>query len=360
FQSTGLVSSDVPGAIQDSYRLFIALQFCDKPVITGLFSEEGFAPMREMLAALRGGDRELRARPLAIFDACPSAPLRWSRLTTRSVIECARAWIPSEFIAVPLAGATGPVTLAGSLVQHAAENLAGITIAQIVQPGCPVVFGGSPAIFDMRAGNTPLGAIESVMLNAAHAEIGQSLGLPTHAYLGLSDAKSPDAQAGLEAGAGILLAALTGVNVVSGAGMLDFESCQSLEKLVIDNDACGMAYRLLEGITPRGTPLALDVVREVGHQSGFLDHPHTRQWYRAEQSLPRLLDRGTYDAWVAAGKQEMPERASTRVRTLLEGGPVPLLDPARRGMLRTIMTDRARAVGAGPLPFHDPDAESLR
>jgi trimethylamine--corrinoid protein Co-methyltransferase len=350
FQSTGLVSSDVPGAIQDAYRTYVALLYCTKPVVTGLFVTEGFRPMLDMLVTVRGTAELLRQKPLAIFDACPSAPLRWSNLTTHSVMECARAGIPSEFIAVPLAGATGPVTLSGSLVQHAAENLAGIVIAQHVCPGSPVVFGGSPAIFDMRSGNTPLGAVETVMLNAGHAQIGKRLGLPTHAYMGLSDAKSPDAQAGLESAIGTVLAGLTGVNVVSGAGMLDFESCQSLEKMVVDHDICGMVYRLLEGVLPRNAPMALDLLREVGHQSEFLNLPHTLEWYRREQHFPALLDRGNYDQWVDAGKPSLLHRASARVNELIAGEPLPVLPELHRLELRKIMIDHAKSSGIDHLP----------
>jgi trimethylamine:corrinoid methyltransferase-like protein len=350
FQSTGLVSSDVPGAIQDAYRIYIALLYCTKPVVTGLFVTGGFPPMLDMLVAVRGTADLLRQKPLAIFDACPSAPLRWSNLTTHSVVECARAGIPSEFIAVPLAGATGPVTLSGSLVQHAAENLAGIVIAQIVSPGSPVVFGGSPAIFDMRSGNTPLGAVETMMLNAGHAQIGKRLGLPTHAYMGLSDAKSPDAQGGLESAIGTVLAGLTGINVVSGAGMLDFESCQSLEKMVIDHDVCGMVYRLIEGIVPRNAPMALDLLREVGHQSDFLGLSHTLDWYRREQHFPSLLDRGNYDQWVESGKPSLTHRASARVIELIAGEPRPVVPEPTRQELRRIMVGHAKSSGLDLLP----------
>jgi trimethylamine--corrinoid protein Co-methyltransferase len=350
FQSTGLVSSDVPGAIQDAYRIYLALLYCTKPVVTGLFVREGFQPMLDMLVTVRGTTELLRQKPLAIFDACPSAPLRWSNLTTHSVMECARTGTPSEFIAVPLAGATGPVTLSGSLVQHAAENLAGIVIAQSVCPGSPVVFGGSPAIFDMRSGNTPLGAVETVMLNAGHAQIGKRLGLPTHAYMGLSDAKSPDAQAGLESAIGAVLAGLTGVNVVSGAGMLDFESCQSLEKMVVDHDICGMVYRLMEGVVPRNAPMALDLLREVGHQSDFLGLPHTLEWYRREQHFPALLDRGNYDQWVGAGKPSLLHRASARVNDLLAGESLPVLPETLRQELRKIMIGHAKSSGIDHLP----------
>lgn len=243
-QSTALICADVPEEIQDRYRLYVALHFCSKPIVTGTFKDDGFACMKNMLTALRGSAEALRDKPLAIFDACPSPPLKWSHLTCQSVIDAARSGIPSEFISMPLSGATGPVTLAGTLVQHTAETLSGVVISQLAAKGAPVVYGGSPSIFDMRKGTTPMGAIETMMIDSSYAQIGKFLGLPTHAYMGLSDTKRLDYQSGSESSMGILIAALTGINMVSGAGMLDFESCQSLEKLVMDNEVCGMAQRL--------------------------------------------------------------------------------------------------------------------
>ena len=126
----------------------------------------------------------------------------------------------------------------------------GDSIAQLVQPGTPLLFGGSPAIFDIRYETTPMGAIETTMLTCAAAEIGRRLGLPTQGYISLSDSKALDAPAGLETGIGATLAALAGLDNVSGPGMLDFESCQSLEKLVVDHEICLMTDRLTAGIEP--------------------------------------------------------------------------------------------------------------
>nr|NIM90549.1 hypothetical protein [Candidatus Aminicenantes bacterium] len=241
FQSTGLISSDVPDIISDSYRLYIGLLFSSKPAVTGTFRVEGFKPMYDMLVAIRGSEKNLAEKPLAIFDACPSPPLKWSNLTAQSLIDSARAGVPSELISMGMTGATSPVTIAGTLVQHVAENLCGLVICQLAKKGAPVIFGGSPSSFDMRKGTTPMGAIETMMIDSAYSQIAKHFNLPTHAYMGLSDSKTNDNQAGLETGIGAILAALAGVNVISGPGMMDFESCQSLEKLVIDNEICGMA-----------------------------------------------------------------------------------------------------------------------
>ncbi|MGQ9617665.1 MAG: trimethylamine methyltransferase family protein [Candidatus Aminicenantia bacterium] len=317
FQSTGIVSSDVPEEMADFYRLFIGLQYCKKPIVTGTFVVESFEPMYEMLKIIRGGAESLREKPLAIFDACPSPPLKWSNLTTQSVIDCARAGIPSEFVSMPLAGATAPVTLSGALVQHTAENLAGVVIAQLSSPGAPIIYGGSPSIFDMRKGTTPMGAIETMMIDCAYSEIGKKLGLPTHAYMGLSDSKCVDAQAGLESGIGIVLSALAGINVVSGVGMLDFENCQSLEKLVVDNDICGMALRLISGIEKRDEPIATSLFMELGDSPNFLTSPHTKKWFRIEHTFPPTIDRGTYEEWEKSDKKDLWKRAHERVKTLL-------------------------------------------
>lgn len=350
FQSTGLISSDVPEEIADSYRLHICLQYSSKPVVTGTFRVEGFRPMHEMLLAVRGDAKSLARKPLAIFDACPSPPLKWSNLTAQSLIDCSRAGIPSELISMGMTGATSPVTIAGTLVQHVAENLSGLVIAQLAKEGAPVIFGGSPSSFDMRRGTTPMGAIETMMIDSAYAQIGKHFRLPTHAYMGLSDAKVNDAQAGLETGIGAVLAALAGINVVSGPGMLNFESAQSLEKLVIDNEICGLAYRLIEGISQRDEPLALDLFKDFEPGTQFLTMPHTRQWYRKEHIFPSITDRETYDTWVSLGKKSMADRASEEAAKLLREIPATLPDKAILRELGKIMTREARNAGLTELP----------
>jgi trimethylamine--corrinoid protein Co-methyltransferase len=354
FQSTGLISSDVPEQVTDCYRLFLGLQHSSKPIVTGLFVVEGFAPMFEMLCAVRGGAAELKNKPLAIFDACPSPPLKWSNLTTQSVINCARAGIPSEFVSMPLTGATSPVTIAGALVQHAAENLAGLVIAQLASQGAPVIFGGSPSSFDMRNGSTPMGAMETMMIDAGYAQIGRRLGLPTHAYMGLSDSKCIDAQAGLESGIGAVLAALAGINVVSGVGMIDFEKCQSLEKLVIDNEICAMAYRLIEGIQQREEPMALSLFAEMQESADFLTHPHTLKWLRLEHKFPKIIDRGNAQQWIESGKPELADRAAKRVDELLAQKDEPFLDARTMNELHRIMAGHARKYGSEQLPVAPP------
>ncbi|MGB9892880.1 MAG: trimethylamine methyltransferase family protein [Candidatus Saccharicenans sp.] len=350
FQSTALVSAEVPKEIADIYRLYLGLLFSQKPFVTGIFRVESLKPMLDLLLAVRGDERSLAEKPLAIFDACPSPPLKWSRLTAQSLIECSRLGVPSELIPMGMTGATSPITLAGTLVQQVAENLSGLVICQLARTGAPVIFGGSPASFDMRKGTTPMGAIETMMIDCACAQIGQYLNLPTHAYLGLSDSKLVDAQAGLETSMGAMLAGLAGINVISGPGMLDFESTQSLEKLVVDNDICGQVLRMIKGIALREKPLALHLFEEMGADFNFLVLAHTRKWYRLEHYFGSVLDRDVYDTWASLGRLDIFRRASKEIIRRLHLYQRSELNLKIAPELHSIMKSYARSWGLEKLP----------
>ena len=345
-QSTGVVPADVPESLADRYRLFLALVYGRKPVITGTFVKDAFPTMLAFLRTVRGGAAALAQKPLAVFDCCPSPPLSWSDLTCQALIDCARNGIPATVVSMPLAGATAPVTLAGSLVQHTAENLSGIVIHQLARPGAPIVYGGAPSLFDMRRGTTPLGAVETMMIAAGYAEIGSHLGLPVHGYMGLSDAKSPDFQAGLETAMGMTLAALAGVNVVSGSGMLNFVGTQSLEKLVLDHEICAMARRLIDGIRFQEATAGIEVLRELAVSRGFLTAPHTKQFFKQEAYYPSdVIDRRTQGDWEQAGSPGAPDRAHQRVARLLGDAPASLLARETAAELESIMLEDAASHG---------------
>ena len=350
-QSTGVIPGDVPEDLADRYRVFIGLLSSTKPIVTGTFEKRAFRVMHDMLAAVRGGEEELREKPLAIFDCCPSPPLMWSDLTAQALIDCARSGIPAELVSMPLTGATSPVTLAGAITQHCAENLSGITIHQIAKAGAPIIYGGSPAFFDMRKGTTPMGAVETQMIDGAYAEIGKHLGVPTHAYLGMSDSKLVDFQAGMETSMGATLAAVSGVNNVSGPGMHDFETCQSLEKLVLDHEICGLVLRLASGIELRDDPIALPVLEEGLVSKEFLSLDHTAKWFRQEGYYPSdVIDRATLGEWEAAGAKDAAVRASERVKSILSRHRTEPLESSVEDYLREIMAREAREAGLEAIP----------
>lgn len=350
-QSTSVVCNEVPKTIGDLYRLYIVLLYSKKPIITGSFSVQNLPAMFAMLAIFAGSQNALADKPQAVFDVCPSPPLIWSEFGAQNLIILARALVPAQLISMPLAGAAGPVTLLGSIVQHAAESLSGIAIHQLARPGAPIVWGGAPAIFDMRKGTTPMGAIETAMIDASYAQVGKTLKLPTHAYLGASDAKIVDAQAGMESGVTALIGALAGINMISGAGMLDFLACQSAEKLVLDAEGIGMVQRLLEGVQVRTETLATGLFEGINFKGDFLKQKITRDLFSQEQYLPSaVIDRESIRAWQANGSLDTFARARVRTRELLETYRRPSLEPEKEKELHAMVAALARQAGMDRLP----------
>ncbi|KPJ74374.1 hypothetical protein AMJ52_00850 [candidate division TA06 bacterium DG_78] len=345
-QSTAFIPADVHEKISDSYRLYLSLIYCAKPVVTGAFTIEAFTIMRDLQLAIRGTEEELATKPLTIFSCCPTSPLKWSDVTSQNLIDCARYAIPVEFISMPLSGFMAPVTLVGTLVQHTAETLSGIVISQLTHPGTPVLYGGSPAVFDVRYETTPMGDAATQMIDCAYNEIGKHLGVPTQAYISLSDSKQLDAQAGLESSMGATLAALSGINNISGPGMLDFESCQSLEKLVLDNEICGMVLRLVKGIEPKEDFPALPRFEELVREKHLLISTHTQKYLREELYLPGpVIDRANRTRWHEEGGLTLLERAHREVEKLLQNYVPSRLSESVKKELTKLMTKEARKYG---------------
>lgn len=350
-QSTALVCSEIPKEIGDLYRLYLVLLYSRKPVITGAFRAENTNLMIEMLAIFAGGREALVNKPTAVFDVCPTPPLIWSRFGSQNLLDLARAGIPAQIVSMPLAGVAAPVTLLGSVVQHAAECISGMTIHQLAQPGSPIVWGGAPAIMDMRQGTTPMGAVETALIDAAYAQVGKSFGFPTHAYLGASDAKIVDYQAGMESSTTAMLGALAGINMISGPGMLDFLACQSPEKLLIDAEAIAMAKRLLEGLQAHTDPLAVGMYKGIDFKGDFLKQRLTGQLFQKEQYLPSpVIDRGSIRSWQAAGETDTFARAKSRLQELLGKYQPPELPEGQRRELTRMVAGLAAKAGMSELP----------
>ncbi len=353
-QSTAMIPSDVPERISDSYRLYLSLMYCQKPIVTGAFTIESFEIMKNLQVAVRGTEQNLAQKPLTIFSCCPTSPLKWSEVTSQNLIDCARFSIPVEYIAMPLSGFIAPVTLVGSLIQHTAETLSGLVMSQLVKPGAPALYGGSPAIFDIRYETTPMGAVETMMMDCAYSEIGKYLEIPTQAYIGLSDAKLLDAQAGLESSMGATLAALSGINNIAGPGMLDFESCFSLEKLIVDNEICGMVRRMVEGIEPREDFPSLPHFQELLKEGHLLISEHTRRHIKKEIRFPGpVIDRANRSRWQEEGGFTLGERAHKELEKILKENQLIDLNDSIKKDMKNLMESEARRFGMDRLPDTD-------
>jgi trimethylamine--corrinoid protein Co-methyltransferase len=286
YPSTAFSTDDVPQEIADAWRLYVILAHCPKPIVSGAFTPTGIPRMGELMQLFRKDREELRQKPMALFTVCPTSPLRWNEDSSQNLLDCTQWGIPVEFVPVALLGLISPVTPVGTVALHTAEIISGIVMAQTLQPGHPVVFGGAPAAFHMRQTTSPMTAVEALRIFAAYVQVGKALDLPTQAYLGQSDAKDLNMQAGAETFGGMILAALAGVNSASGPGMLDFVNLFSLSKLIFDDELAGQALFLIREMrTNEDLPLDsfVETVREQGH---VLTWEHTLAHWPQELYLP--------------------------------------------------------------------------
>ncbi len=310
YLSTAFSPKDVPQEIADAWRLYLVLAYSKRPVVSGAFTAEGVGRMGEIMSLFRADRSDLAQRPLSIFTCCPTTPLRWGEDSIRNLIDCAEWGIPIEVVPVLLLGMISPVSTVGALVLHTAEVLSGVTLSQTVRPGCPVLFGGAPAAFHMRLMTNPMTAVEALKVYAGYAQIADYLGLPSQAYMGLSDSKLNDPQAGAESGVGIFLAALSGINSVSGPGMLEYVNCFSLEKLMFDDELVGHAKHFLREVEVKDDLPARPLLEQLLEDSHLLTAEHTLEHWPRELYLPGpMVDRTNRDQWREQGSMRTRERA---------------------------------------------------
>lgn len=324
--STALTPYDIPQKIGESFRVYALLKHTTKPFVTGAYSAKGMSDIRDLLAIDAGGREALREKPRALLDITAIAPLKWTDVSCHNIIDAAMYGLPMQLLSVPMIGAAAPATLAGCVLLHTVEVLSGLVLAQTVCPGTPVVYGGAPMYFDMRSLTTSLNAVEGSLISAAYAQMGKYYGMPTHTYSGLSDAKTNDSQAGLETAISGTMAYLSEVNVISGVGMLDFCNTFSLEKLVIDNEICGLLKRIGRGLEFSDDTLAAELIKEIGPFGEYLNSKHTLKWFRKVPYMPSpVIDRRNYEDWAAHGQETGFDQAKKVVADILENPKTPAI-----------------------------------
>jgi len=232
-------------------------------------------------------------------------------------MESARLSIPLYIEVDTMAGGTAPVTIAGALVEECANVLCGVTLAQLVNPGCPCVFSIASGILNMSNGQYCGAAPETALLHAATAQMSHFYGLPFQGGTGI-DATVPDAQAGYERALQVLTNALAGTNFIHlSVGMMEQMLLASYEQCVIDDEILGAAFRITRGVEVNDETLAIDVIREIGPGGDFLAHEHTARHFRRELWFPKITNRQTYPGWAEAGGKDMRQRANERAREIL-------------------------------------------
>ncbi len=331
-------NADIEPQVSDAWRLYMALANSRKPVVSGAFTEHGVPRMVELLRLFRTDADDLRARPNSIFTITATGNFRYSEDSCQNLIDCVEAGVPVEIVPVTLMGLVAPVTTVGATVFHTIDVLAGITMAQVIRPGAPVLFGGAPATFHMRKASAPMAAIEAFALDTAYVAVGKRLGLPTQSYMALSDSPVLDAQAGAETFGSALLAALAGVNSVSGPGMLDFLLVFSLPKLVADDDWCGQALRFVREVKPLDDLPVRDLVDHLLADQHLIMAPHTMANWEAQLYLPSPVTvRDNRETWLRAGGKDLYGRACDEVDRRLARYRQVETDPAVDAEMRRII-----------------------
>jgi trimethylamine--corrinoid protein Co-methyltransferase len=268
---------------------------------------------------------ELRKRPNIFTTYNIVSPLLLQMKPTEGLLEYGRCGLPVDITSEVQAGATSPVTLAGSMAVQNSEILAGITLAQIANPGAPVFYGTCSAVMDMHSGLIALGAVEAGLFNVASAQMAQYYGIPSRGTASNTQSKVLDIQAGYEKAVTLTMAALAGVNYIWYPGTIEFALTVSYESLVIDNEICGMVDRAVKGMDVDEGTLATKLIDSVGAGGQFLAEKHTVDYMMSEHYFPKLSDRRSRDQWKAAGGRELKDVARDEAKRILkEYEPTPL------------------------------------
>lgn len=363
YLATAFSTNDLEPQVSDAWRLYLCLTNSLKPVVSGAFTEHGTPRMAEMMQLFRRDKADLIARPLSIFTITATGSFRYSEDSCQNLMDCVEWGIPIEVVPVTLMGLIAPVTLVGATVSHVADVLAGLTMAQIVKPGAPVLFGGAPATFHMKTAASPMAAVEALHLDAAYVAVAKYLGLPTQSYMALSEGKFLDAQAGAETFGSALLAALAGVNSVSGPGMLDYVLTFSLEKLVFDDELCGQALHFVREFTVTEDLPTIGLVRELLAEKHLLTAEHTLKHWPRELYLPGpTIDRVNRETWAKEGSKSLAQRTREEVDKRLAAYTPVDTDPAAHAelirLIRSGLTTEAPLPDVPPPPVKAPAAEA--
>jgi trimethylamine--corrinoid protein Co-methyltransferase len=328
YLSTAFIPRDIPQDIADAWRLYMVLSFSKRPIVSGAFTHFGVPRMGELMSYFREGREDLARKPMAIFTCCPNTPLRWGEDPISNILDCAEWGIPIEIVPVLLLGMISPATTVGALVLHTAEVVSGLAIAQKIRPGTPVLFGGAPASFHMRLMTNPMTAVEALQVYCGYAQVAKHLKLPCQAYMALSDSKFNDPQAGFESGTGAFLAALAGINSVSGPGMLDYVNCFSLEKLAFDDEVVAHAKRFIRPVEVRDDLPTQPLIDELVRDKHLMMSEHTLEHWPEELYLPGpMIDRTNWDQWRGEGEKTFRDRALEVIGECLSNYEVEPLDP---------------------------------
>ncbi len=310
---------DVPAEEEALITLKTLAAETTKPIAFIGHDEVETGAMWEFLADSVGGWDALADKPCGMDLTGPLSPLRVPEETCRRVRFAAERNVPVVCYPALFPGMSGPVTLAGSVVQATVESLAGIVLNQLERPGAPIMAGASILPMDMRQADLAYGSPEYSMAGIMSVQFLEYLGIPSWVGAGCSDAHTVDQQAAAEAGGNMLSAALSGTAFIHNLGMLAGGRTGSIEMLVLADEIAGSVTKYAAGVTVNADTIATDVVHRAAANNEFLMDQHTQDNYMGEAWMPRLFQRSDKDAWIEAGRHDMRDRISDKLNDILCG-----------------------------------------
>jgi trimethylamine--corrinoid protein Co-methyltransferase len=316
--SISTLADDAPQGQFTLARLYPSLKYCQKPVRSTTMDMEDIRAIMRLLFIIAGSEAAYRAHPFVTHHYCPVvSPLTMDQLSTEAIIFFCEQGLPVYPSIVPNAGLTSPMSMAGTLVQGNAEFLAISVLMQMVREGTPTIYATLPTVADMRTGAYASGGIECGILHIAFAQMAHFYNVPCGGYIGLSNSKVNDAQAGYETGMATIAGILGGVDMLNMGGLLDSLKVFDFAKAVIDDEIAMMLKRVKRGIKFDEQEIGLDVIAHVKPGGSFMMNPHTLKRMKSEALLTRLADRDSREAWEKKGASDTHTRAMQVVHEIL-------------------------------------------
>ncbi len=306
----GMAMSDLPPSGCDVAGLNVMANNTHKHLRAFCSTPEGGRTMARMKAVV--GEY-----PWFSIGFTAHGPLRWTRLALDIFEATSGHGIPVTVNGEPMAGTSGPVTIAGSAAVGNAEILAGICALQLMEPGRPCIYNlGLAHILDMRTAIAVTGGPENALFAKLSAEMGRSYRLPSASWVS-TESMCLDAQSAMEKMFGFHTHMASGVSNIWGVGQLESEMTVSPAQAVIDNEMIGYAQRFQRDVTVDSESLALDLSRAVGIGGSYIAEDHTAENYKSEFFMPEVLFRRRREDWEADGRKTMETRAEEIAQKLI-------------------------------------------
>jgi trimethylamine--corrinoid protein Co-methyltransferase len=311
-------ANDAPEGTQNLWRYYPALKNCEKPVRGSGITAQDADTIFTLCSIIAGSREAFLERPFLTISICPViSPLKFDTTSVDQLVFFTERNIPNFSTFSPNAGVTSPLSLIGTLALCNAEFLAASILTQIIRPGMPLIFSALPTVADLRTLAYTSGAIETCMLLIGCTQMAQLYKVPSGGYIGLTNSKVCDVQAGFEKGMSALGTVLAGMDMIQIGGLIDAMMVFDYGMLVIDSEIAQMIKCVVGGFEKEREDLMLGLIREVGPGGTFIDKSHTLEHMRTVPFIPDVADRDRRQIWEKKGSPNAYNHALNKVKEIL-------------------------------------------